>query len=100
MGRGDGPLESERTGGFFLWFLFKQKESGKVFLLLTKGCQLYGGVAMLSAAGDGNEGQARSELNGGARVEVGTWTHSKGGELSDQKQNFDGDLGLVKKEKT
>jgi len=57
--------------------------------------KLYGGVAMLSAAGDGNEGQARSELDGGARVEVGTWTHSKGGGLSDQKRFFDGNLRLV-----
>ena len=44
---------------------------------------------MLSAAGDGNERQQGSELNGGARVEVGTWTHSKCGELDNQKRGFD-----------
>jgi hypothetical protein len=49
-----------------------------------------GGVAMLSAAGDGNKRQLGGELDGGARVEVGTWTHSKWGELDNQKRNFDG----------
>ena len=44
---------------------------------------------MLSAAGDGNERQLWGELDGGARVEVGTWMHSKWGELNDQKRNFE-----------
>jgi hypothetical protein len=44
-------------------------------------------VDALSEAGDGNERQLRSELD--ARVEVGTWTHSKGGTLKNQKRNVD-----------
>ena len=46
-------------------------------------------VDALSEAGDGNERQLRSELDGDARVEVGTWTHSKGGTLKNQKRNVD-----------